>query len=197
MFPIASRCAASTRSMPCWATTLCIATLYWLMLFPTQKNAIAVCSGVRTRAVQRAVRLGLVQILRVLVARQRGRRRRPELRGPLEQERTHRREPRRLHRLTRLQLPLPGQDRPDPAVARRRGLQTVAGAERDDVLRRRLTERDAVCHVAGQRCDVRRVLGVDGRLLVGQVVCRVSSCAAAATAACTEAPGTTVNAKSW
>ena len=35
-------------SMRCWLTTPCIVTLYWLTLLPTQKYAIAVCSGVRT-----------------------------------------------------------------------------------------------------------------------------------------------------
>ena len=121
-------------------------------------------------AVERAVGLGLVQVFRVLVARERRRRLGPELRGLLEQERPHRREPRRLHRLTGLELPLPGQDRPDLPVARRRRLEAVARAEGDDVVRRRLADRDAVRDVAGQRREVRGVLGVDGRLLVGQVV---------------------------
>ena len=140
------------------------------MLFPTQKYAIAVCSGRSDGAVERAVRLRLVQVLRVLLACQRRRRRARNCDALLEQERAHRREPRRLHGLTGLQLPLPGQDRPDPAVARRRRVETVAGAEGDDVLRRGLAERDAVRDVSAQRCDVRGVLGIDGRLLVGQVV---------------------------
>ena len=170
MFPIASRCAASTRSMLCCATTLCIAWLYWLMLFPTQKNAIAVCSGVRTVLLSAPYASVSFRSLAYWSAVERRRRLGPELRGPVEQERAHRCEPRRLHGLTRLQLPLPGQDRPDPSVARRRRLETVAGAEGDDVLRRRLTDRDPVGDVAGERCDVRGVLGIDGRLLVGQVV---------------------------
>ena len=147
-------------------------------------------------AVERAVGLGLVQVFRVLAARERRRRLGPELRGLLEQERPHRREPRRLHRLTGLELPLPGQDRPDLPVARRRRVEAVAGAERDDVVRRRLADRDAVSDAAGQRREVGGVLGVDSCLLIGQVVVERRA-AAAATAACTEAPGTTATVKSW
>ena len=107
--------------------------------------------------------LGLVQVLRVLPARQRRRRLRPELRGAVEQERPERREPRRLRGLTRLELPLPGQDRPDLAVARGRGVQPVARAEGDDVVRGRVPEGFAAGDVAGQRPDVGAVLAVDRR----------------------------------
>jgi hypothetical protein len=86
-------------------------------------------------AVQGTVRRGLVQVLGVAVAVQRRRRLGPELRGLVEQERAHRREPGSLRRLTRLQLPLPGQDRPDPSVAGGGRLEPVSGPEGDDVLR--------------------------------------------------------------
>ena len=42
IMPIANRCAASSMSMSCWATTFCIVTLNWLTLLPFQKYAMSV-----------------------------------------------------------------------------------------------------------------------------------------------------------
>jgi AAA ATPase domain len=61
---------------------------------------------------------------------------------------------RRLHRLAGLQLPLSGQDRSDLPVARRRRVQAVPGAERDDVLGGGPAEGDAVRDASGQRREV-------------------------------------------
>ena len=112
-------------------------------------------------AVERTVGLGLVQVLRVQVARERRRRLGAELRG-LARAGTD------ASSRARASAPT------DPAaaatvragsarspVARRRGLEAVAGAEGDDVVRRRLADRDAARRrlrsaLRGRRCTRRR-----------------------------------------
>ena len=128
-------------------------------------------------AVERAVGFGLVQVLGVLLAGQRRWRTDPELRRLLKQERPHRRNPGRLRRLSRrLQLPLAGQDRPDRAVGRRCRVAAVTSAQRNDVARRSIADRDPVRDVSRERRDVAVVLRVDVRLLVGQVVVERRPC---------------------
>ena len=64
----------------------------------------------------------------------------------------------------------PGRIGPIPPYAGVAALRPSPASERDQVLRGRLADGDSPRHVAGEPRQVGVVLGVDRRLLVGQVV---------------------------